>query len=164
MAIIENPVFWVAVAFLIFLALLIWFKVPTMLASGLDQHSKKIKDELDEARNLKEEAKALLAQIQRKHHEAKSEAEAMIEQSKEEAGLFASDIEAELKAFFERQERTIGEKIDQAEADAVKEVQTAAVEVAIRAARKVLKKELSGEAGQLLTEKAINDLEDTLSH
>lgn len=163
MAVIENPLFWVTVAFFIFVGLMVWLKVPAMLAKGLDQRAARIRNELDEARNLKEEAKALLAQIQRKHHEAKAEAEAMVEQSKEEAKLFAKDAEKQLKAYFDRLERTVGEKITQAEADAVKEVQMAAVDVAIRAARQIMKEELGGEAGHQLTDKAISDLQENFT-
>jgi len=163
MEIIENPVFWVAVAFAIFIGLMIWLKVPGMLASGLDKRSEKIKNDLDEARNLKEEAKALLAQIQRKHHEAQREAEAMVAQSEEEAKLFAKDAEKDLKAFFVRQERAITEKIAQAETDAVKEVRAAAVEVAVDAASTILKEELSGNAGHELTDKAIKELQSDLT-
>lgn len=163
MEIIENPVFWVAVAFAIFIGLMIWLKVPGMLAAGLDKRSEKIKNDLDEARSLKEEAKALLAQIQRKHHEAQSEAEAMVAQSEEEAKLFAKDAEKDLKAFFVRQERAITEKIAQAEIDAVKEVRAAAVEVAVDAARTILREELSGNAGHALTDKAIKELQSDLT-
>ena len=164
MAMFEDPVFWVAVAFLIFVGLMIWLKVPAKLAAGLDQRSVKIKNELDEARNLKEEAKTLLARIQRKHHEAKAEAEAMVAQSEEEAKLFAKDAEKDLKAFFDRQERAVVEKIAQAEADAIKEVQIAAVDVAITAASQILKDELGGEAGHQLTEQAIAGLQKNLTH
>ena len=163
MAMIENPLFWVAVAFLLFIGLIVWLKVPAMIAKSLDQRSARIENELDEARNLKEDAKAVLAQIQRKHHEAKAEAEAMIEQSKEEAKLFAKDAEKELKTYFDRQERTLGEKISQAEADAVKEVQMAAVGVAIRAAHQILREELTGEAKHKLTDKAIGELQENLT-
>jgi F-type H+-transporting ATPase subunit b len=162
-AVIEDPVFWVAVAFLIFIGLLFWLNVPAKLAEGLDQRSAKIENELDDARHLKEEAKALLAQIQRKHHEAKAEADAMVEQSMEEAKLFAKDAEKELKAYFDRQERTAGEKIGQAEADAVKEVQMAAVDVAVRAARQILREELGSEAKHQLAEKAIGELQENLT-
>lgn len=163
MAVIENPTFWVTVAFFIFAGFMVWLKVPAMLAKGLDQRAARIRNELDEARKLKEEAKALLAQIQRKHHEAKAEAEAMVEQSREEAKLFAKDAAMELKAYFDRLERTAGEKITQAEADAVKEVQMAAVDVAIRAAGQIMEEELGGEAGRQLTDKAISDLQENFT-
>lgn len=159
---IHNPVFWVAIAFGIFLAGMFWLKVPGKLAASLDDRAAKIRQELDEARVLKEETKALLAKIQRKHHDAEKEAEAMIAQSKEEAGLFAKEAESNLKSYFERQERAVEEKIALAGAEAVKQVQAAAIDVAVKAASEILAEKTGGEAEKDMTDQAIGELKKNL--
>lgn len=162
MGLIDNPVFWVAVAFLIFIGVIFWKKVPAKIVEALDRRAAKITHELNEARSLKEEAKALLAQIQRKHKDAEDAAESILQQSKEEAKLFAREAEKDLAEYFRRQEKALEERIAQAELDAVKNVQSAAVEAAISAAVRILSNGQTEEARRQITDKAISELGDDL--
>src|SRR6516164_3302899 len=66
--------FWVALAFLTFLAALGWLGVHEMMINRIDGRRNRIKAELDEAVRLKEEARALLSQYQRKQREVEQEA------------------------------------------------------------------------------------------
>ena len=56
-----NAEFFVALSFLIFLGLAIYLGLPRAVITSLDKRSKDIQDELDEARNLREEAQKILA-------------------------------------------------------------------------------------------------------
>jgi F-type H+-transporting ATPase subunit b len=161
-ALFSNPVFWVTISFLMFIALILKVKLPGMIGKALDARAEKISAQLDEARTLKEDAQALLAQFQRKQRDAKKEAEAMTSQAREDAALFAKEAEVNLEALIERQAKAGEAKIEAAEANAVKEVKAAAVEIAIGAARNMLEDKLQGDKADSLVNAAIDDLENHL--
>ena len=89
--------FWVAVAFVVFLAILVYYKVPALIAKALDDRAEAIRKELDEARRLREEAQNLLADYQKKHRNVGQEAEAIVEQARREAEALAQETRASLK-------------------------------------------------------------------
>jgi len=159
----ETPTFWVAMSFLVFVGFIVWKKVPNMIAKSLDERADKIRAQLEEARALKEEAQSLLAQFQRKHRDARKEAEDMIELALEEAELFAKDAEKNLEASFARQLKATEDKITQAELEAVKEVKIAAAEAAVNAATAVLETQLKAGKHAKLVDNAIKDLDKRLN-
>jgi F-type H+-transporting ATPase subunit b len=95
---------WVAFAFICFLCLLIYLGVHRKLIETLDQRQSRIKNELDEARRLKEEAQSLLAEFQRKGVEAEREAEAIIATAKAEAERLAVEAKAKMEDFIARRD------------------------------------------------------------
>jgi F-type H+-transporting ATPase subunit b len=157
-----EPTFWVAVAFAIFVGLLLWRRIPVVVAKTLDERAEKIRRELDEAKQLKEEAEALLAQYKAKHAKAAGEAEAILKQAAEEAKLFVLDAEKKLEAAFRRQTKTTEEKISQAEANAVKQVKAAAADTAVRAAGAILGDQLKQGKNARLIDEAIKSLDKRL--
>src|ERR1700704_1490703 len=97
-----DPVFWVMIAFFGFIGLLIYYKVPGMVTKALDARADVIRAELQEARRLRDEAQALLADYQRKSKEAENEARAIIEQAKRESEALASETRKSLSEAVER--------------------------------------------------------------
>jgi F-type H+-transporting ATPase subunit b len=155
--------FWVAVAFIAFLAILLYYKVPAMLAKALDDRAAAIRTELDEARRLREEAQALLADYQKKHRNAGQEAEAIVEQARREAEAFASETRQTLADTLKRRSQHAEERIARAEADAVEEVRAAAVDLAIAAAEKILREQAAGASGAQLIDESIRNLKGRLN-
>lgn len=155
--------FWVAVAFGIFLLILLWYRVPRMIAKALDERAEAIRKELDEARRLREDAQALLADYQRKHRGAGEEANAIVDQARREAEVFAEETRAQLKDSLERRTRLAEDKIMRAESQAVDEVRAAAVELAIAAAEKILREKAAGAGGTSLIDQSIRDLKGRLN-
>jgi len=155
--------FWVAVAFVAFVAILLYYKVPALLARALDDRAQAIRTELDEARRLREEAQALLADYQRKHRNAGQEAEAIVEQARREAEAFAAESRQSLTETLKRRGQHAEERIARAEADAVDEVRAAAVEMAIAAAEKILREQTAGAAGSQLIDESIRNLKGRLN-
>ena len=96
------PEFWVLISFLLFVGLLVWKGVPGMIGKALDQRANAIRNELDEARRLREEAQQLLADYQRKTREAEDEAKSIVEAAKREAESLATETR---KALAEQVER-----------------------------------------------------------
>ena len=88
--------FWVAVSFVGFVGVVIYFKAPAMIAKALDERAERIKAELDEAQRLREEAQALLAEYQRKRRDAETEAEEIITLAREEADRYSKETRATL--------------------------------------------------------------------
>ena len=155
--------FWVAVAFFIFIGLLIYMKVPGMIAESLDQRADAIRKELDEARRLREEAQDLLADYQQKQRRADDEAKAIIEQAEREALSIKEQSEKALAESIERRSRIAEEKIARAEAQALAEVRAAVVESATSAAERVLQKRVTGGTADGLVDQAIRDLKVNLN-
>ena len=135
--IIENPVVWVAISFVIFMAGFIKLALPAILKM-LDSRSLVISQELQEATRLREEAEALLHDYQQRQLQVLSEAEILLAHAEEEAIALISDAEKELKATIERRTRQANEKIERAEADAIAQVQANIVDIAVSAARAVM--------------------------
>lgn len=157
-----DETFWVAVSFFLFFAVLFYLKVPGKIAASLDARAARIREELDEARRLREEAQGLLATYQRKRQDAEGEAREIIQQAKRDAEAASKRVEQALEERIERRMRAVEEKIAQAESDAVRDVRETAANVAVAAAEKVLAKELDAKARAKLNEDAIKGLKTRL--
>src|SRR5579872_5825810 len=130
--------FWVAVAFVVFLGVLVYLGVHEMMVKYVDQRRDRIRAELDEALRLKQEAQALLAQYQRKQREAEQEAAAIITGATAEAERMMAEAKAKMEEFIARRSKMAETKIAQAEAQAVADVRSAAADAAVAAASKIL--------------------------
>ncbi len=159
----HNPYFWVLVSFIGFVALLVYYKVPGIIGSALDARGLAIKAELDEAKRLREEAQALLNDYKNKAREAETEAKSIIEQAKREAEALAAESSKSLAENLERRSKMAEEKIARAEAQALSEVRSAAVDAALLAAEKIIAGKVSGAAGSGLIDEAIKDLKGKLN-
>ena len=129
---------WATVALFIFLGLLLWLKVPATMAKSLDARADKIRNDLDEARKLREEAQQVLAEYQRKRKEAEEEAETIVAAAKRDAELLKAEAKQKADEYVARRTAVAEQKIAQAERDAVNEVRATAVDIAVEAARSVL--------------------------
>jgi F-type H+-transporting ATPase subunit b len=158
----EDPTFWVAVGTVLFIALLIWQKVPGMVAKMLDERAAGIKGELDEAKRLREEAEALLKQYRAKTAGAQQEAQAIIDAAKLSAERMAADARVQLQQQLERRAKMAEQKIAQAEAEAIAEVRAAATAAAASAAAAVIGQRMTDAKGDELIDGAIRDLRTKL--
>jgi F-type H+-transporting ATPase subunit b len=149
---------WVAIAFVIFLGLLVYLGAHRRVIDGIDQRKARIQAELDEARRLREEAQALLAEYQRKRNEADREAEAIIASANVEAERLAAEGKARMEDFVTRRTKMAETKIAQAEAQALAEVRSAAADAAVAAAEKILSTAAKGKIADDLVARGIADL------
>jgi F-type H+-transporting ATPase subunit b len=150
--------FWVAVAFLLFVAVLGYFGAHRLLIKSIDDRRDRIKAELDDAQRLKAEALALLEQYRRKQHEAEREAEAIVASAKSEAERLAADAEAKLQEFIARRTKMAENKIAQTEAQAVADVRSAAAEAAAAAAEVILGRTVKDKVADDLIAKGVAEL------
>jgi F-type H+-transporting ATPase subunit b len=152
--------FWVAVAFVAFLAIVLYYKVPAMIAKALDERADAIRKELDEARRLRQEAQDLLADYQNKHRNVGQEVDGIVEQARREAEAFALETRVSMKESLERRTKAAEDKIARAETQAVDEVRASAIDVAVVAAESFLHLRISAEGA--LSDRSIRDLERLL--
>src|SRR5215470_18677540 len=117
---------WVAIAFVLFLAVLAKFGVHRSAVSALDARGARIKSELEEARRLREEAQAVLAQSERRRREAEGEADAIVTSAKAEAEQLAAEAKAKVEEFIARRTKMAEAKIAHAETQALADVRGAA--------------------------------------
>jgi F-type H+-transporting ATPase subunit b len=160
---LRTAEFWVFVSFVAFLLILAYYKVPGLIAKALDDRAAAIRKELDEARRLREEAQALLADYQRKHRNAGQEAEAILEHARREADAFAGETRKALADTVKRRGQQAEERIARAEAQAVDEVRAAAVDMAMAAAERILREKAAGAAGAALIDDSIRGLKGRLN-
>ena len=152
--------FWVAVSFFVFLGILLYYRVPKLIAKALDDRAEAIRKELDDARRLRQEAQDLLAEYQSKHRNVAGEAEAIVAQARRDAEVYAEATRAALKTLLERRSKAAQEKIARAEAQALEEVRAKAVDVAVAAAERILREKVDGKA---LLDQSIRELKTRLN-
>ena len=151
MEIFSDSAFWVAVSFVLFVLALLYFGVPRRITEALDARAAQIAQELDEARKLREEAQALLANYQRKQRDAEQEAEEIVTQARAEAERLAAETRETLTDQLARRTKQAQDKIAQAEAQALKEVKDTAAGVAAAAARRIITERIDqGRDAQLI--------------
>lgn len=158
----QNPEFVVVVGFLLFIALIVYLKVPGLIAGMLDKRADTITDELKQARDLREEAQTILADYERKQKEVAEHAEQIVAHAKVEADNAAAQAKEDLKASIARRLQAAVDQIASAEAAAVKEVRDTAITVAIAAARDVIASSMTAKDSGALIDAAIADVGDKL--
>ncbi|MDG1286663.1 MAG: hypothetical protein P8P30_03755 [Rickettsiales bacterium] len=155
---LHDPAFWVAIAFVIFVALA-WKPLGKFLATSLDARAENIAKELREAVALREEAQSLLAEFQRKQRDNLEEAKRIIDQTKADAQAMADRAEQGLRDTLEKRKILAMEKIAQAEVAAVRMVQQNVVDVAISASRSMIE---DAAKGSDLIDSALEDISQKL--
>lgn len=146
------------VSLLLFIGLLVYLKVPAAIMGALDSKSQAIAKELHDARKLREEAEALLAEYEAKRAAAEAEAKAIVESAKEQAALVAEETRASMTAAIQRREQQAEDRIAQAEARATSEVRAAATDAAINAAEKLIRERLTDKAQSALVTEGVAEL------
>ena len=159
---LSNPELWVALAFLGFIGAMIYFKVPKLIGKALDERSQDIAKQLDEARRLREEAQSLLASWQRKQRQANEEAADIVRQAEATAKRTAEETREQLEEALQRREAQSADKIAQAQARAVNEVKSVAVDVATEVARRLISEQVDKKAADRLFEESVDALDKTL--
>jgi F-type H+-transporting ATPase subunit b len=163
MGLLRDPEFWVGIGTLIFLGIVLWQKVPAVVARSLDARATAIAKELDDARRLREEAEALLAEYQKKRAGADHEAGVILAEAKAEAERYTVEARAAIKAQIERRGKQAEEKIAQAEAQAVSEVRALAANAAVAAAERLIAARLDDNRAADLVNRAIGEIPSKLN-
>lgn len=159
---LANTDFIVSLGFIVFIGVLLYFRVPGMLAGMLDKRADQIRSELEEARALREEAQTVLAGYERKQEEVKAQSERIIEHAKEEARQAAELAKADIAESIERRLKAAEDQIASAEASALREVKDRAVQIAVAAAGEVIAKSMTKKDAGALIDQSIDTVEAKL--
>ncbi len=150
-----NSNFVVLIAFLIFVGILVWRKVPAMLTRQLDDRAMMIRHQLDEARLLREEAKALLASYEAKQKEVQAQSLRIIASAKEEAQAAATKARVDLQASIARRMAAAEDQIASAVKAAEIAVRNQAINVSIAAAGEILAAQMKADGAAASIDAAI---------
>ena len=158
-----DATFFALVGLVIFLGILIYIKVPGMMAKSLDERAANIRSELDEAKKLREEAQALLAEYQKKRKQAEADAASIVASAEREAAALTEEARQKTEEFVARRNAVSEQKIKQAEADAIGAVRSAAVDIAIAASEKLIAEKTTAAANAKLFKSAVGEVKSRLN-
>jgi F-type H+-transporting ATPase subunit b len=158
-----HGTFWVFIAIVIF-AVLFGRKIVVPVGTMLDQRAETVRQSLEEASRLKAEAEDMLANAKKKRAQALAEAKDILARAKEEAVRTAADLAAEAEARARARERMAQERIESAQASAIAEVRTAAIEIAIAATTEALRENLTAAGDARLIDHAIAEVPSAFTH
>jgi len=163
MELLLEAEFWVAVAFVIFVLILLRLGVHKKAVTALDTRAARIASELDEARKLRDEAQAILAESEKKRRQAEQDAQDIIAGARAEAERVAAEAKAKAEEFVARRTAMAQQKIAQAESQAVADVRAAAADAAVAASEKVLTQTVRGKVADDLIGQGIRDVKTKLN-
>ena len=155
--------FWVAIAFLILMGVFGYFGVHRTILKALDNRSGRIKDELADARRLKEEAAKLVEEYRARRAAAERDAQDIIANAKAEAERVAAETKTKMEDFVARRTKSAETKIALAEAQALADVRAAAADAAVAAASQIMSQTIKGQAADDLLTKGIADVRAKLN-
>ena len=159
---LQDATFWVAIAFVIFVALS-FKKISALIVGGLDQRGAKIREELEEAQRLREDAERVLAECQKRQLEAEAEAEKILAYAREEAARVLKRADEDVQGAVKRREAQAVDRIAQAEASALSEVRNIAVDIAIEASRRLFEERLIKNEADPLLDRSLKGLSGMLN-
>ena len=154
--------FFVALAFVTVIAAFLYLKLPQRLLAALDAKSAEIANELDEARRLREEAEALLADYETRRKSAEQQAEEIVTEARETSQRLAEEARVAMQAQLERRTQQAESKIARAEEQLVGEVRAAITQLAVDAAAHLIETDMSTQQANALIEQNISELKDRL--
>ncbi|MGY4304262.1 F-type H+-transporting ATPase subunit b [Bradyrhizobium sp. USDA 4369] len=158
MHLLADPETWVAIAFVILMGLFAYLGVHRTVLKALDNRAERIRNELEEAKRLKQEAAKVLADYKARRASAEREAEEIVTSAKAEAERIAADAKAKMEDFVARRTKAAESKIALAEAQALADVRSAAADAAVQAAATVLSQSVKGSLGEDLVAKGIAEV------
>ena len=159
---LRNTDFVVSIAFVIFIGILLYFKVPAKVGGLLDNRAETIRGELAEARALREEAQSLLATYERQQKDVQAQADRIVASAKQEAQAAAAAAKEDIAKSISRRLTAAEEQIASAQSAAVKEVRDQAVTIAVAVAKDVLAQQMDATAANGLIAESINTVAEKM--
>ena len=137
-----DATFWVAVSFFAFMALLIYFKIPQKVTNVLIESINNIKNEVEDAEKLKEEANNILSDYEKKISTSKNEIKEMIDKANDDAEKIILKTNKEFHLQMENRKRNTEDRIKQMKNEALKDIKNASVKIAVQSVEMLLRNSL----------------------
>lgn len=148
---------WVLVAFLVFIGVLIYAGAFGAIGRALDARAARIRDQITEARELREEAQRKLAAAERQHKDAETRAQEIVARARDEAAELAAKLRADIDAQVARRLQAAEDQIKRAELEAERAVRNAAVDAAIDGVAEVMRGTATADGQAQLIDQAISE-------
>ena len=161
--ILQEPDFWEWLGLLTVIAIILYRRVPALIASALDRRADAISKELESVKRLREEAETVLINYRERAESAGKEAANILNETRAETDRFTEEARAQMQAQIERRGRQAHERIAQAEANAMAEIRALAADAAVAAAQKLIAARLGEQKAASLITQSINDLPSKLN-
>jgi F-type H+-transporting ATPase subunit b len=158
-----DQTFYALLGLIIFIGIVIYYKIPAVVGKALDARADRIRDELEEARRLREEAQTLLAEYQRKRKEAEKEATEIVAIAQREADGLLEEAKKKTEEYVARRNKLAEQKIAQAEVEAVNEVRASAVDIAVAAAGRILADKVDAKTSAGLFKSSLTEVKSRLN-
>ncbi|MDO5369210.1 F0F1 ATP synthase subunit B [Paracoccus sp. (in: a-proteobacteria)] len=155
---LANTDFIVLLAFLAFIGILLYYKVPGAIGRLLDRRAEGIKADISEARRLRDEAQEIYASYERRQREVHTQAGEIVANAKREAVAQADKAKVDLQKSIERRLQAAQDQITAAENDAIRAVRNQAIQVAMAAATEVLGRQMGPQDRAAGIDRAIDDV------
>ena len=133
-----DATFWVAISFILFIGLLVYFKIPHKVNEILNQLISNIKNEINESEKLRNEAKTLLDNSQSKLDSASEETNKIIEQAKKDSENLVIEINEKFHKSAEIKKKLAETKITQMKEAAIKEIKDTSIKIAVDSVKKII--------------------------
>ena len=133
-----DATFWVAISFVLFFALLVYFKIPQKINEILSQLISNIKNEIDESEKLRNEAKILLDNSQTKLDNARNETNKIINQAKKDSERLVIELNEKFHKSAEMKKKLAEAKIIQMKEAAIKEIKDTSIKIAVDSVKKII--------------------------
>ena len=159
-----DATFWVAVSFVLFLGVLLYFKVPQKIFTSLDESINKIKKDIEEAEKLKEEAKNILSDYEARLDKSKVEIDLMIKNAQKESETNIIKTNDQFHKIFENRKKMAEEKIKQMKLQATKDIKNYSVKVAIIALEKIIKNSIDKKKLDKIYVSSVNEAKKILKN
>ena len=159
-----DATFWVAVSFVLFVGVLLYFKVPQKIFATLDESINKIKKDIEEAEKLKEEAKNILSDYEARLDKSKVEIDLMIKNAQKESDANIIKTNDQFHKIFENRKKMAEEKIKQMKLQATKDIKNYSVEVAIIALEKIIKNSIDKKKLDKIYDSSVNEAKKILKN
>ena len=159
---IINATFWVAVSFFIFIAVLVYLKVPQKIHTSLSDKINEIKREIEEAEKLKKEAKALLSGYESKIDKSKKESKEIINLAKEESEKTIIEKTQQFHQIIEERKKNTELRITQMKENALKEIKDISVKISIEAVESLIKNSIDKNKLENLYNKSLEETKISL--
>src|SRR3954468_150871 len=146
---------WIALAMLLVFAIMLWKRVPALIAQALDRKIASIREQLDEAAQLRQEAEALRGEYEAKAAAADAERATMLERARHEADAIIEQARSDTEALIARRRRMAEDKIAAAERHAIDEVRAHAATAAAAAAARLIEERMGDDVDRAIVDRTI---------
>ena len=157
-----DATFWIAIAFILFIGVLVYLKIPQKINSLLNNMIENIKNELNEAEKLKEESKNLLNENQERLENAQKENEQIIKNAREESERLIIEMNNKFFQICENKKKITEQKITQMKEDAIKDIKNASIKIAVKSVTNLIKTSINKSKLDTLFEENLIQAKNTL--